>query len=452
MEQFDPLTDQVAKRLLHILQNDSLEKVELEAKLGFFREKQKKTKFQLYDVDSGLVTLRADSSPPYQFVTEIQEEHWKHLVQYVLNGRCQNFKNHRYEPRIEFLKTHTRDEFYAAGTEENKRFRVTRDPNTGDVLEVMCKEEIQVQNSFGQSTAHINVLNNDNTYDFRVSAKREVKYELSDIPGWDAGNPVTVAAPREKIRYTYCVGLWSIDLTELPQPPHMGQPKPSVFEVEAELRAEFVPMLKQAIDDLKNSRNRNFYKIIRSLVDTIRTLLTYVDPNVPPPLLCQDKPLPQAVVKKMKQFSDTSSTIVQLGGGLSGESRMWGNTTTITNNNNLKYKHMCITYTTASKPPDSDFVMQCVVCSSLLFCPCVHLLPSTWRNNWVLCHSARSGQFLAILRQSWYLLNINISPWVDRGACMMMMMIKQGVLKWCKNRAAQSLKGVDEVDSWRRVC
>lgn len=171
----------------------------------------------------------------------------------------------------------------------------------------------------GTMGSHINILNNHGEIDCRISVKREI--EVDQPP---AGSiPFNT---REKIRSSYQVGIFSIDLTELPIVNRSTGEKTTAFEVEIEILSSYVPMLRQSLHDYTTSRttNSNFVKIVRSLVLTIQTLLTLCDPRAPLPALCKVKPLGEHQLKKMRPFDiSQSSAVVSLNqGGLAGESRM----------------------------------------------------------------------------------------------------------------------------------
>jgi len=147
---------------------------------------------------------------------------------------------------------------------------------------------------------------------------------------------------RTKIRSSYQVGMFSIDLTELPfQDKHSGVVT-TTYEIEIEFLPQYMAMLRQSLSEyapsigrgVQNSnesnsyenlqKNSNFVKIIRSLIQTIQTLIKFTQPSAKLPLLCRVDKLSEQQLKKLKPFDiNKSSAVVSLNqGGLAGESRM----------------------------------------------------------------------------------------------------------------------------------
>lgn len=204
MEQFDELTLKIADRLGQIFSTSSqfdFDGLEIEAKFGIFKKKDQ-SRLEYSELEPGYIPLAFLPNPPYQFITEVPPKMFTHLRDVVLNGRVNNFNQFKYEPEIKFVKTHTIDETYILPDGQTK-VRVTKDAETGDIIACITKQDLS-----GPNGSNINILNNGRDIDCRISARREVSVPVPESN--------SIFSKREKKRSSYHVGMWSIDMTEIP--------------------------------------------------------------------------------------------------------------------------------------------------------------------------------------------------------------------------------------------
>lgn len=235
----------------------NLENLEIEGKIGFLRSRgsssEKTAFFQLPHVSS-MCLLPEDvrtSSGKFFFESSLDTpERFSNIMSKLLK---------KFPSKTQVI----RDKMYSDGT------RVSEN-EYGEVIQCIKKVAI----GKGSSSLDIFCPSPNPAIpgpSFRISLKTEMNIDDSSISS--KGNPTM---ERLKNRTSFEIGLWSVDLTEVETLNSNG----STFtrEVEVELLNDYVSYLLEAVTSRSGTssvRNNLFYKIVDSLLSTLRCLEEY---------------------------------------------------------------------------------------------------------------------------------------------------------------------------------
>ncbi|KAJ2389597.1 mRNA-capping enzyme subunit beta [Coemansia sp. RSA 2611] len=235
--------------------------IEIEGKLGRLVDRRTGQRLSLPVVSEA--ALADDKNTRFES-NMTQQQHAK--FNQLLNQRVDETRRAEFRgARVEYRHTREIDHFYRIN---GTRVRVTRNKETGEVLQVITKSKI----------ADLNIYSPRTKLDIRITINEERPLE---IPDTEANKPIL---ERHKDRLSYRQDIWSVDLTQVVSPEHevgpanpyaTGPPKtaPAVTTHELELEvAQPEVWLAERAKVAANQPN-NFHEMTHIFLGNLKALV-----------------------------------------------------------------------------------------------------------------------------------------------------------------------------------
>ncbi|KAJ2338230.1 mRNA-capping enzyme subunit beta, partial [Coemansia sp. RSA 2618] len=235
--------------------------IEIEGKLGRLVDKRTGQRISLPVVSE--TALSDDKNTRFESNMTVQQHAMfnKLLNQRVDETRRADFRG----SRVEYRHTKEIDHFYRMN---GTRVRVTRDKETGEVLDVITKIKV----------ADLNIFSPRTKLDIRITINEEQPMEMPDT---EANKPIL---ERHKDRLSYKQDLWSFDLTQVISPereagpvnpyatgPPKTTPATTTHELEVEVAQPEVWMAERA--KVAANKPNNFHEITHVFLGNLKALV-----------------------------------------------------------------------------------------------------------------------------------------------------------------------------------